>query len=232
MDYGEYSTVMRAFIKTPESRATLDNIVKITPHLTDKQRQSILCNKTVQFSVPPLCVKDCTHVIEKRNNVLCYAYTKYSPDDKPAYPTYGETEAKIHGMMFWNEKLNGDVGVKINVVTLLDSANLDKISHPKFVSSLGYTFKLNEEDYDFPSMDKIASYSTDPLILQELRGPHGIFTRYNCARCGGGLCLYKCTGCHREYCTNDKFGLSVGHSTPLPSHFREIFKADGVVFEY
>lgn len=126
----------------------------------------------------------------------------------------------------WGEELildNWIDVVNINVqdpTDLVNDCSLRNYPRTKAVIQVALNRRFNDiiNDHSKPESElldeAIVHIADDSIIQHEIKGGRGGYTEYNCAHCGAGLSLTKCTGCGHSY--SDDF-FRCGWDTPLPA---------------
>lgn len=213
------------------------------PHLSAIEVHRLLRSGDTYVACPGVFVKNSYHVLHIYNGAVSYAFG--------ARTIRSYFDGKPHGDIFrshtyyqkaidfsassWGKDLVLDNWDSVGTFIIQDPTRLTKLNYPTTKNLIWCAFSedvnkiINTHTNQTSEIlnNNISVCTDSKLVWSEIRGGRGGYTFYNCANCGGGLGLYKCSSCNHQYEDNN---FRAGWNTPLPKKIVELLIESGHVF--
>lgn len=216
---------------------TVDDLVRLCPHLTRKQAEEAFNQGDVDIACPNLRVRGQFQIITLKTDdagtplVLEWVYTgKVSDDDRYDYTK----EAVKFAEENWGNELIYDNWETVTEIFVQDPTDIiisgTGAGGPKTAELLYVCFNRSWQEMSNNSLNMdnaIVQMTLDEHVWHELRGGRGGHSLWNCAYCGSGLSLNGCYGCGHSFKDD---GARGGWGTPLSRKMVEYLQNHGHVF--
>jgi hypothetical protein len=154
---------------------------------------------------------------------------------EPPFPEFAE-RAYEYAKENWGAELVDDTWVDFVTVLLEDPKDLTRFGFPsdkmlfRFTTDRPWNDIANDRKAPKSTLidESIVQVTTSPFISAELKGGRVSYTSRNCWRCGDGLGLSECDGCHARF-TDDQYRS--GPAAPLSQKLVEHVLATGHQFD-
>jgi hypothetical protein len=231
---------------------TPEDIVAITPHLTEEQRELAIKPKknslTAYFAIPPTRVKYgylvASYSLVDGETSLDIGFPKRTRKSYAKGQNYRdsyyyvpfENEAMAFAEAQWGDALILDTWESVGQVYLQDPSDLTDNGYPKTKAVIYYATDREYNDFmqgkNAPWSDmwnnSIVELTLDEVEGMEFRGGRGGYVEYNCAYCSFGLALNKCNNCGYQFVDNY---IRSGWDVPIAEKMVTLLQKHGYQFK-